>query len=166
MAKPKRKYESDILGVLYRAAQGAERAGVMSKTTDPYNHGQECKALGIPYFAWCCQACAERAGAGFSAVASFPAGGWCQAGKHRVVGETKWLLIDPDAVTPWPLRSIECNDVTLHIGDEVMDAYQAAMERFNEQSATIQAVIDREYRAGTAMTPEWFAECVSLVLDI
>lgn len=135
--------------------------------TDPYNHGQECKALGTPYFAWCCQACAERVGAGFSAMTSYPAGGWCQAGKHRVTGKTKWLSIDPDAVTPWPSRSVECNDVTLQ--EHKIDrhsVYQGAMERFNEQSATIQAIIDREYRAGTAMTPEWFAECVSLVLDI
>ncbi|WP_414464382.1 hypothetical protein [Hyphomicrobium sp. DY-1] len=73
-----------------------------------YDHGHECKRLGMLYFAWCCEACATRVGVSFAHGASYPHGGWCQVGKHRPGGETKWLDVDPDKVTPWPEKKAAC----------------------------------------------------------
>lgn len=138
--------------------------------TSSYNHAQACKAEGIPYFIWCCEACAERARADFSHGASYPTGGWCQAGKHRTKGETRWVQFDPDFVQPWPSKTphdLERNYITLPISETAwLDiAYEAAKARYETSPAGIRAIIDREYQAGE-ISRERFIECVADVLDI
>ena len=113
----------------------------MTPTT--YDHASECKRLGIPYYAWCCEACADRAGVALQGI-GYPGGGWCQVGKHRAPGRTVWLAIDPGHVLPWKAEK----------RDE-------AQRRYDMQPLEVRNVIDAEVICGMS-----FAEAVNFVLDI